>query len=169
MCKFWNFRKFTKFLMSFFKPQVSSFSEFASFFSVMIHNSSVLFWLKHNILLTEVAHLITITDLPLLALKFTSCHFWNKELVYLQTLHHSLAWFDITLLYFSSKTFFCFGQKYPIKVQILRLPTARMKINQITYVIVKPRVSFSLNLHHPSVSWHVIPMIFSNWNIMCFE
>ena len=46
-CKFWDFSvmgsKFTKLLMLFFKAQVSSFFNFASFFSVMIHNSSAFF------------------------------------------------------------------------------------------------------------------------------
>ena len=23
-------------------------------------------------------------------------------------------------------------------------------------------------MHHPSVSWHIIPLKFSNWNILCF-
>ena len=48
--------KFAKFLMSFFKAQVSSSSNFPSFFSVMTHNSSILAWLEHNILSTKVAH-----------------------------------------------------------------------------------------------------------------
>ena len=48
--------KFSKFLMSFFKAQISSSSNIASLFSVMKHNSSVLFWLKHNILSTKVVH-----------------------------------------------------------------------------------------------------------------
>ena len=48
--------KFAKFLIPFFKVRVSSSSNFASFFSVMRHDSSVLFWLKHNILSTGVAH-----------------------------------------------------------------------------------------------------------------
>ena len=48
--------KVAKFLMSFFKAQVSSSSKSASFFGVMAHNFSVLFWLKHNILSTKVAH-----------------------------------------------------------------------------------------------------------------
>ena len=48
--------KFAKFLMSFFKAQVNSSSNVASFFSVMTHNSSIRFWLKHNILSTKVAH-----------------------------------------------------------------------------------------------------------------
>ena len=48
--------KSAKFFMSFFKAQVSFSSKFASFFSVVTHNSSVLLWLKHNILSTKVAH-----------------------------------------------------------------------------------------------------------------
>ena len=48
--------KFAKFLISFFKAQVSSSSNFALFFSVMKHNSSVFFWLKYDILSTNVAH-----------------------------------------------------------------------------------------------------------------
>ena len=48
--------KFTKFLMSFFKTQVSPSSNFSSFFSVITYNFSVLLWLKHNIISTKVAH-----------------------------------------------------------------------------------------------------------------
>ena len=48
--------KFTKFLMSFFKAQVSPSSSFSSFFSVITYNLSALLWLKHNILSTKVAH-----------------------------------------------------------------------------------------------------------------
>ena len=64
--------KLAKFLMSFFKTEVSSFSNFASLFIVMTHNPSVLFWLKYNILSTKVVHQIAkFSDLPMLALKFT--------------------------------------------------------------------------------------------------
>ena len=48
--------KFAKFLMSFFKPEVSSSSNFASFFRVMIHISSVLFWLKHHTRSSKAEH-----------------------------------------------------------------------------------------------------------------
>ena len=47
--------KFAEFLISFFKTQVSFSSQFASFFSSMANNSSVLFWLKHNISSTKIA------------------------------------------------------------------------------------------------------------------
>ena len=32
----------------------------------------------------------------------------------------------------------------------------------------KPQVSFHLILHQPSVSWHIISLKFSSWNIICF-
>ena len=51
--------EFAKFLISFFKAQVSFSSNLVSFFSVMIHNSSVLFWLKFNILFTNL-RLVTV-------------------------------------------------------------------------------------------------------------
>ena len=48
--------KFTKFLMSFFKQKVSFSSKFESFFSVMRHNSSVLFHPYLYMLFTKEAH-----------------------------------------------------------------------------------------------------------------
>ena len=48
--------KFTKFLMSFLEPSASFSSNFASFFRVMRHNSSVLFHLKFYMVWTKGAH-----------------------------------------------------------------------------------------------------------------
>ena len=48
--------KFTKFLMSYLKPQVSFSLNFASLFSVMRDNSSVLFWFKLCMIWTKGAH-----------------------------------------------------------------------------------------------------------------
>ena len=105
---------FFKFLMSFFNAQVSSKSSFAFFFSVTIHNSSVVFCVKHYILLTKVAHQTA---------NFQTCHcsHWNSlnspnSPNFLQILHHSSVSRDITLLYFFIYNFICFGQKEPIKV-----------------------------------------------------
>ena len=57
---FWNFwvlgSKFVKLLMSILNWQVSFFSNFASFFSVITHNSSVTFKLMHFLLLTKGSH-----------------------------------------------------------------------------------------------------------------
>ena len=45
-------------------------------------------------------------------------------------------------------------------MQIFRLSTARMQINQITYVIFKPQVSFHLNFVSPfSVVIHNFPEV----------
>ena len=55
----------------------------------------------------------------------------------------------------------CFRQKESIKVQISRLSTVLIKINQIPYVIFKPRVSFPLNFVLPfSVMKHNSSEIF---------
>ena len=40
----------------------------------------------------------------------------------------------------------------PIKVQILRISTVRMKINQIPYVIFQATSQFLKNFYHPSAS-----------------
>ena len=83
---FWNFwvlgSKFVKLLMSILNWQVSFFSNFASFFSVITHNSSVTFKLMHFLLLT----------LPIVVVKLPncSCHFPNNKSVFLQTLHDSV-------------------------------------------------------------------------------
>ena len=39
--------------------------------------------------------------------------------------------------------FICFGQKEVIKVHVFRLLTARMKVNQIPYVILQATSQFS--------------------------
>ena len=88
-------------------------------------------------------------------------------LIFLETLYHSSVSWDITLLYIFIWIFVCFGQKNPIKVQIFRLSTAHMKINQIPYVNFQATSQFSF-LKHLLVSWHIIPLKFSNWNFICF-
>ena len=50
------FGKFTKFFMSYLKPQVSFSLNFASLFNVMRDNSSVLSWLKLYMIFTKGAH-----------------------------------------------------------------------------------------------------------------
>ena len=61
--------------------------------------------------------------------------------------------------------FICFGQKDLIKVQIFRLSTACMKINQIPYVIFLATCQFSFTVCMP---WHIIPLKFSDWKIIFF-
>ena len=85
--------------------------------------------------------------------------------VFLQTLHHSSVSWNITLLYFLIKIFICFGQKDPIKVQIsFRLSTARMKKNQIPYVIFQAICQFFFKF---CITFQCHDTQFL-WNIICF-
>ena len=100
-CKFWDFlvlaSKFVKSLLSMLKLQASSSSDFASFFIVMTHNSSVnvkliifLFWTKGPLQsFTFEAFKCSSENLP-----YSSCHFRNHESVcFFQILHHSsVSW-----------------------------------------------------------------------------
>ena len=53
-----------------------------------------------------------------------------------------MSW-DWTLLYFFISTFICFAQKEHVKEQTFILLIARMKINQIPYVILQVTSQFS--------------------------
>ena len=48
--------KFINIFLSFMKAQIIFPLKFVSIFNMITHNSSLLFWLKHNILSTTVAH-----------------------------------------------------------------------------------------------------------------
>ena len=122
--------KFTKLLMSFFSTQLLYI--FLAQTLHTFHKSS--------------PSKCKFSDFQQLELKSTNflMSFSNKKSVFLQTLHHSsVSWDMITLPYFFIYIFLCVGQKKPIKVQIFRLSTARMKINQISYVIFQATCQFS--------------------------
>ena len=46
----------------------------------------------------------------------SSCHFWNRKLVFVQILHHSSLSWDIAPLYIFSWNFIYFQQKEPMTV-----------------------------------------------------
>ena len=57
-----------------------------------------------------------------------------------------------------------FGQKYPIKVPILRLSSALVKVYQISPVIFQTTSQFLYffqTLHQSSVSWKIAPLYFA--------
>ena len=118
--------------MLFFKAEVSSSSNFASFFSVITHISSILFWLKHNILSTKVINQ---------SANFQTCHFlhqnspnsssyfWNKQSAFLQTLLPSSVSSDVTLFCtFSFKTLYALDRRSLLKCKF-------SGFNQIPYII----------------------------------
>ena len=102
------------------------------------------------------------SDFLLLVLKFTKflMLFSNKKSVFVQSLDHSSVSWEITLLYYFSWNFIWYWQKETIKVQLFRLLTAPMKINQIP-LFCKPPVSFSLNIASPfNIMTHNTPAVF---------
>ena len=54
--------------------------------------------------------------------------------VFLQILHHSSVSLNITPLYFLRSSLKYFAQKEPIRVEILRMPSAQVKIHQILVI-----------------------------------
>ena len=105
------------FRFSILKWQVNSFSNFASFFAVMTHNSSVNF---------KPVHVLLWTKGPLQSPNFETfesfgenllnswCHFSNHKSVFLQIIHHFSESWNIIPLYFLSSNIIYVGQKEPI-------------------------------------------------------
>ena len=150
-CKFLDFQllawKLTKFVMSFFNPEVSFRWNFTTNFSVMIHNSSEMLYLKQYMFWTERTHQCTIFRLIGALMKFHPIPhsiFGTTSSGLVQILHHcSVSWYitppyffswtcasrEICLLYFFSWTFIWFLQKEPTTVQTFRLSTPEVEFH----------------------------------------
>ena len=125
--------------MSLFKAQVSSSSSFLSFFSVTMHNSSALFWLKHDIFSTKVAHHSShfqTCNCSHYNSPKSSCPFWNQESVFLPTLHHYLV----------SETLYDLDKRNPSKKNLSDFRLLAWKLIKFLISFFKPRVSFPLNV-----------------------
>ena len=132
--------------MSGLKWQVHSFSNFALFFIVMTHNSSVNFKVIPFLLWTKGSHQSPNFDTFKCSgenLPNFSCHFSNHQSVSLQNLHNSSVLWKITPLYFSSSNIIYFGHKEPIKTQIFS--KAWVKICEVPHVNLKTASHFLLN------------------------
>ena len=107
--------------MSILKRQVSSSSNFVSFFIVVKHNSTVNLKLIHFLLGAKVFHQSYNCDTFKRSgenLPNSSCHFPSNKSVFLQILQHSSMSWKITSLYFFSTNNIYFAQKQPIKVEM---------------------------------------------------
>ena len=96
-------RKLSKCLKSFFKLQVSFPLHFASPFSVMTHNFSEIYQLKHYMLLTKRTHQCTIFQTLSARMKVHPIPHANFETTrsgFIQILHHCPVPWKITPLYF---------------------------------------------------------------------
>ena len=133
--------------MSILKGQVSSPSNFASFFIVRTHSSSVNFKLIHFLLWIKRSHqspnfqTFGCSGINLLN---SSCHFPNHKTIFPQTLHHSLVSWKTTPLYSFSSNIIYFFKRSPLKCKFLRLLSDRVKICQILYVSFETTSQFLL-------------------------
>ena len=119
---FWVLKsKFVKFLMSVLKWKVSSSSNFALFFIVMTHNSSVNFKVIPFLLWTKGSHQSSNFDTFKCSgenWQNSLYHFPSYKSAFLQILHHfSMSW-KITPLYLFRSNSTYFTQKEPITVKI---------------------------------------------------
>ena len=104
-----------------------------------------------------------------------SCHIWNHRSVFLQTLLHSSASWEIIHMYFFSWHFIWFGQKEPIKVQNIKLSTAHVKFYQLCFLIGSfcwKYIKFQLKRHRANTShdteewckiWRKTVLLFQKW------
>ena len=123
--------------MSVLKWKVNSSSNFALFFIVMTHNSSVNFKVIHFLLWAKGPHQSSNFDTFECSgenLPHSSCHFSSNKSVFLQILHHSMSMKDNSSLLFLVQTIYTLLKRSLLKLKFLRLSSAQVKICQISYV-----------------------------------
>ena len=149
--------------MPFFKPPVSFSLNITSTFSVMMHNSSVIFSSTLYTLDKKKTLKVQILRFVSALVNFTRALFWGFKVlgqnlsnssrcfskylsVSIQILHHSLVLQHITSLYFFWLKHDIFLTKVEHWSANFRLATVRIKIHEIPHIILEPRVRFSSNL-----------------------
>ena len=137
---------FLKFFTTILNIQVNFFSNFVSFFIVTTHNTLVNlkliyfpFWIKRPNKSPHLRLLCSSENLP-----NSSCHFLSHKSLFLQILHHSLASWNISPLYFLAQILYTLVKSSPLKCKFLRLSSAQVKICQIAYVNFKMTSQFLL-------------------------
>ena len=154
--------QFITFFMSVSNWQVNSYSNFASFFIVITHNSPVNF---------KVIHFLLGIKGPIKSPNFetfvcsgeslpnSSCRFPNQKSLFLQIFHHSLVSWNINPLYFFSSNIIYFNQKQSIKVYIFE--TFQCLSQNLSNSLCQFWNEKSIILpifHHSSVSLHTTPL-----------
>ena len=122
--------------MSVLKWKVNSSSNFALFFIVMTHTSTINLKLIHSQLWTKGSYQGSNFDTFKCSdenLQNSSCHFPSNKSVFLQILHRSSMSWKITPLYFLAQTINTLLWRSPLKWKFLRLLSARVKFCQIPY------------------------------------
>ena len=141
--------KFSKFLMSFFNAPVSSSSNFATFFTVMTHNSYVLFFGSNIIFFRQKQHIkVHVSRLATARIKINQISgviFGTKSQFFLK-LCITLQWHEIQLFWtFSSKNVYSFDKRSPSKCKFLDFWLLTWQLTKFLMSFFKPPVSFALN------------------------
>ena len=129
--------KFVKFIMSILNCQVNLFSNSASFFIVITHNSPVNFKLIYFLLWIKVPHKSPNFETFKCSgenLLNSSCYLPNHISVFLQILHHSLVSWNKLLCIILVQTLYTLLKSSPLKCKDFKLSSAWVKIRQILYV-----------------------------------
>ena len=152
-------------------------SEFLFNFCIILHcqdtyNSTVNLKLIHFLLWTKASYQSSNFDSFECSgenLQNSSCHFLSNKSVWLQILHYSSVLWKITPLYFFRSNVIYFAQKEPIKVEILRISSAQVKIHQIIAIFETTNQIFFWISNNSSVSWDINPLHFFGWNFIYFQ
>ena len=156
--------KFVKLLMSIFKQQVDSSSIFASFFTVMTHNSSgnlssyIFYFGQKDPIKVPIFSTFECSgeNLP-----NSSCNFPHHKSVFLQILHHSSVSWKLTPLYFFSSNNIYFAQKEPIKVKLFEtFKCSGQNLSNSSCQFWNHKLIPLQILYHSSVSWKITPLYF---------
>ena len=157
--------------MSVLKLKVNSSSNFALFFIVMTHNSTVNLKLIHFQFWTKGSYQSSnfkTFDCSGENLQ-NSCHFPSIKSVFLQILDHSSMSWKTTSLYFFSSNNIYFPQKEPIKIKIFETFECSDYILSNSLCQFWNDESIPLQILYPSsVSWKITPLYFFSSNNIYF-
>ena len=149
--------------MSVLKWKVKSSSNFALFFIVMTHNSTINLKLIHFQFSTKGLYQSSNFDTFDCSGENlqNSYHFPSIKSLFLQILHHSSMSWKITPLYFFSSNNIYFAQKEPIKIKIFETfeCSGHILSNSLCQFWNNESIPLQI-LYSSSVSWKITPLTF---------
>ena len=159
--------------MSFSKPQVRFPLNFTLSFSVMTHNCSEVFSLKHYILWTKGAHQSTILQTFQYSDESSpnfSCHFWNHRItVYSNFVSLFSVMKDNSSVFFWLKPCTLWTKRaHQSKIFRVLSGWVTKLLTKFLLSYLKSKISFFETLHHPSVSWEITLLYIFSWNFISF-
>ena len=134
LCQFWNYKSIPLQILYPFSVswKITPLYLFSSKKYILLKRSA----LKWKFLRLSSARVKNLSN--------SSYQFWNDQSITFQILHHSSLTWHITPLWIVSSYFFYFGLRDPIKVPILKLSSALVKICHILHFIFQTTKKYSL-------------------------